>query len=79
MLDEVSSRLEQLWSPQEIAQRMRLDFPEDPQMRASQENMHQSLFVQGRVQLCHELACCLRAARRGPSWVTGVAAVADLW
>jgi IS30 family transposase len=63
LLDEVSTRLEQLWSPQEIAQRLRLDFPDDPEMRVSHETIYQSLYVQGRGELRRELARCLRTGR----------------
>jgi IS30 family transposase len=63
LLDEVSTRLEQLWSPQEIAQRLRLDFPDDLEMRVSHETIYQSLFVQGRGELRRELARCLRSGR----------------
>jgi IS30 family transposase len=59
----VTRRLEQLWSPQEIAQRLRLDFPDDPEMRVSHETIYQSLFVQGRGELRRELARCLRTGR----------------
>ncbi len=63
LLDEVAGRLEQLWSPQEIAARLRLDHPDDPEMRVSHETIYQSLFVQGRGQLRRELARCLRSGR----------------
>ncbi len=63
LLDEVSKRLEQLWSPDEIARRLPLDFPEDPEMRVSHETIYQSLFVQGRGELRRELARCLRSGR----------------
>jgi IS30 family transposase len=63
LLDEVSTRLEQLWSPQEIAQRLPMDFPDDPEMRVSHETIYQSLFVQGRGELRRELARCLRSGR----------------
>jgi IS30 family transposase len=63
LLEEVTSRLEQLWSPQAIAQRLRLDFPDDPEMRVSHETIYQSLFVQGRGELRRELARCLRSGR----------------
>ena len=63
LLDEVSNRLEQLWSPQEIVQRLRMDFPDDPEMRVSHETIYQSLFVQGRGELRRELARCLRTGR----------------
>jgi len=63
LLDEVTARLRQLWSPQEIAQRLRLDYPDDPEMRVSHETIYQSLFVQGRGELRRELARCLRTGR----------------
>lgn len=63
LLDEVAERLKQLWSPQEIAQRLRMDYPDDPEMRVSHETIYQSLFVQGRGELRRELARCLRTGR----------------
>lgn len=63
LLEEVASRLEQLWSPQEIAARLRLDHVDDPEMRVSHETIYQSLFVQGRGELRRELARCLRSGR----------------
>ena len=63
LLEEVASRLEQLWSPEEIAARLRLDHADDPEMRVSHERIYQSLFVQGRGELRRELARCLRSGR----------------
>ena len=63
LLREVSRRLEQLWSPEEIARRLPLEFPDDPEMRVSHETIYQSLFVQGRGELRRELARCLRSGR----------------
>lgn len=63
LLLDVATRLEQLWSPQEIAARLRLDHPGDPEMHVSHETIYQSLFVQGRGQLRRELARCLRSGR----------------
>ena len=63
LLEEVSRRLLQLWSPDEIARRLPLDFPDDPEMRVSHETIYQSLFVQGRGELRRELARCLRSGR----------------
>src|SRR5581483_11150674 len=63
LLDEVTRRLKELWSPQEIAQRLRIDFPDDPEMRVSHETIYQALFVQGRGELRRELARCLRSGR----------------
>ncbi len=63
LLREVSRRLEQLWSPQEISRRLPLDYPDDPEMRVSHETIYQSLFVQGRGELRRELTRCLRSGR----------------
>jgi transposase, IS30 family len=63
LLREVSRRLLALWSPQQIAQRLRLDYPDEPAMRVSYETIYQSLFVQGRGELRRELARCLRSGR----------------
>ncbi len=64
----VSEWLAELWSPQEIARRLRLEFADDPMMQVSHETIYQSLFVQGRGELRRELHRCLRSgrARRRP-------------
>jgi IS30 family transposase len=51
------------WSPQQIANRLPLDFPDDPSMRISHEAIYQSLYVQGRGALRRELTACLRTGR----------------
>ncbi len=51
------------WSPQQIAHRLRLDFPGDEAMRISHEAIYQSLYVQGRGALRRELTACLRTGR----------------
>jgi transposase, IS30 family len=55
--------LEELWSPEEIARRLRVDHPDDPMMRVSHETIYKSLYVQGRGELRRELARCLRTGR----------------
>ena len=42
------ARLEENHSPQQIATRLRADFPDDPEMRVSHETIYQALYVQGR-------------------------------
>jgi IS30 family transposase len=70
------------WSPEQISHRLRLDFPDDEQMRVSHEAIYQSLYVQGRGALRRELTACLRTGRalrvprarvrgRGKHFVTG--------
>jgi IS30 family transposase len=51
------------WSPQQIAARLVLDYPDDLEMRVSHETIYQSLFVQGRGALRQELTRCLRTGR----------------
>jgi IS30 family transposase len=51
------------WSPQQIARRLRLDFPGDEAMRISHEAIYQALYVQGRGGLRRELTACLRTGR----------------
>jgi IS30 family transposase len=64
----VTAWLEEWWSPEEIANRLPIEFPDDPMMRVSHETIYQSLFVQGRGELRRELHRCLRSgrARRRP-------------
>ncbi|WP_458339540.1 IS30 family transposase [Geodermatophilus marinus] len=51
------------WSPQQISNRLVLDFPEDESMRISHEAIYQALFIQGRGALKRELVACLRTGR----------------
>jgi IS30 family transposase len=69
------------WSPQQIAERLRLDFRGDETMRISHEAIYQALYIQGRGALKRELTACLRTGRalrvprartrgRGKSFIT---------
>ena len=60
---QVAAWLEEWWSPEEISQRLRIEFPDDPMMRVSHETIYQHLFVQGRGELRRELSRCLRSGR----------------
>ena len=51
------------WSPEQISNRLRLDFADDESMRISHEAIYQSLYVQGRGALRRELTACLRTGR----------------
>lgn len=51
------------WSPEQIANRLRVDFPDDESMRVSHEAIYQALYVQGRGALRRRLTACLRTGR----------------
>ncbi|WSA17047.1 IS30 family transposase [Streptosporangium subroseum] len=51
------------WSPEQIAGRLPIDFPEDETMRISHEAIYQALYIQGRGALRRELTACLRTGR----------------
>ena len=51
------------WSPEQISNRLRVDFPDDASMRISHEAIYGALYVQGRGALRRELVACLRTGR----------------
>jgi IS30 family transposase len=51
------------WSPEQIANRLRVDYPYDESMRVSHEAIYQALYVQGRGALRRDLSACLRTGR----------------
>jgi IS30 family transposase len=53
----------QAWSPEQIANRLPAEFPEDESMRISHEAIYQALYVQSRGALNRELVACLRTGR----------------
>ena len=56
-------RWSQAWSPEQIAKRLPVDFPDDESMRISHEAIYQALYVQSRGALKRELVACLRTGR----------------
>jgi transposase, IS30 family len=69
----VTGMLERRFSPQQISARLRLDYPDDEELRIAAETIHQSLYVQSRGRLRKDLARYLRSGRskrkprRGPT------------
>jgi IS30 family transposase len=51
------------WSPEQISQRLVVDYPDDEQMRISHEAIYQALYIEGRGALKRELVACLRTGR----------------
>jgi transposase, IS30 family len=60
---EVEKGLEREWSPQQISARLRVEFPDDLEMRISHETIYQSLYVQSRGELRRQLTAQLRTGR----------------
>ena len=60
---QVEDQLKTKFSPEQISNRLKIDFPDDPEMRVSHETIYQSLYVQGRGALRRDLHTCLRTGR----------------
>jgi transposase, IS30 family len=67
--ERVEQDLQKKYSPEQIAGRLRADFPDQPEMWVSTETIYQSLYVQSRGALRRELTAHLRTGRasRSPS------------
>lgn len=61
--EQVEAMLELRWSPQQIAARLAIEFPNDPAMRVSHETIYRSLFVQSKGALRKDLTAYLRTGR----------------
>ena len=46
--DEIAAGLRRHWSPEQIANRLRLDFPDNGDMHASVETIYQAIYLQAR-------------------------------
>ena len=60
---KVEQDLKRRYSPEQIAGRLRREFPDDAEMWVSTETIYQSLYVQSRGALRRDLARCLRTGR----------------
>jgi len=62
---EVVSRLNQKFSPEQVAGQLRREFPNHPERHVSHETIYQALYVQGKGALRHELTVekALRSGR----------------
>jgi IS30 family transposase len=61
--ERVQDDLRRRYSPEQIAGRLRRQFPDQPEMWVSAETIYQSLYVQSRGALKRELTRCLRTGR----------------
>jgi transposase, IS30 family len=63
LLAAVERGLGERWSPQQISARLKVDHPDDEEMRISHETIYQSLYVQSRGELRRQLTAQLRTGR----------------
>ena len=61
--ERVEKDLQALCSPEQIAGRLRVDYPDDREMQVHHETIYRELFVQPRGALRAELTKCLRTGR----------------
>ncbi len=61
--DEVELLLGRKWSPQQIVQWLKMQYPRDQAMWVSHETIYRSVFIQSRGTLRRELAASLRTGR----------------
>jgi transposase, IS30 family len=59
----VGERLGQRHSPEQVAGRLRRDFPDDPEMWVSHETIYQALYVRPRSELARQVREALRTGR----------------
>ncbi|WP_448628742.1 IS30 family transposase [Geodermatophilus sp. URMC 64] len=59
----IRRKLKRRWSPQQIAARLRCEFPDRPEMRVCHETIYQALYLQARGGLRREVATALRTGR----------------
>jgi transposase, IS30 family len=59
----VVAMLERRFSPRQISARLRVEYPDDAEMRIAPETIYQSLYVQSRGRLRQDLARYLRTGR----------------
>ena len=60
----VEEKLREKWSPEQIAGRLPLDFPQEPKMRISPETIYRYIYAQQ--ERGHNLLFCLRQGHSGP-------------
>jgi len=60
---QVQQLLDKRYSPEQIAGRLKVLYPDDPTMRVSHETIYQSIYVYPRGELRRELKACLRTGR----------------
>ncbi len=60
LLQVVRHQLKLLWSPQQIARKLRLLWPDNPEKTVSHESIYNAIYLHPRGELKRELIACLR-------------------
>ncbi|MFR2858280.1 MAG: IS30 family transposase [Bifidobacterium scardovii] len=63
LLDYIREGLRARWSPEQIAGRLRADFPDNGDMHVCAETIHQAIYVQAKGELRRDLDGALRSGR----------------
>jgi transposase, IS30 family len=63
LADYVQAGLDQRWSPEQICHALRIDHPDEAEMRVCPETIYQALYLQARGGLRREVATALRTGR----------------
>lgn len=61
--EQVTTMLSDRFSPEQVAGRLKVEHPENPEMHVSHETIYQALYVQGRGSLRLEVGTALRSGR----------------
>nr|WP_277874701.1 IS30 family transposase [Cryobacterium sp. TMT2-14] len=61
--EQVTTMLTDRFSPEQVAGRLKVEHPENPEMQVSHETIYQALYVQGRGSLRLEVATALRSGQ----------------
>ena len=61
--EQVTTMLTDRFSPEQVAGRLKVEHPENPEMQVSHETIYQALYVQGRGSLRLEVVAALRSGR----------------
>jgi transposase, IS30 family len=59
----VQQMLDRRYSPEQVSGRLKVLYPDDPEMQVSHETIYQSIYVYPRGELRRELRACLRTGR----------------
>jgi IS30 family transposase len=63
LMKYIKDRLKDQWSPEQISNRLKVDYPDDKAMRISTETIYQAIYIQAKGQLKLEVQRALRSGK----------------